>query len=66
MKSIQKNLYQKKLLGSGAFGEVWLVPHRDLVCDFAMKIIKKRKNKLNEEKEILKEIEILKKLDQKF
>ena len=43
MKSIQKNLYQKKLLGSGAFGEVWLVPHRDLVCDFAMKIIKKEK-----------------------
>ena len=54
---------KKRLLGSGAFGEVWLVHHKNLVRDFAMKIIKKRKNKTNEEKEILNEIEILKKLD---
>ena len=51
------------MLGSGAFGEVWLVRHKNLERDFAMKIIKKRKNKSNEEKEILNEIEILKKLD---
>ena len=53
------------MLGSGAFGEVWLVRHKDLDREFAMKIIKKRKNRSNDEKEILNEIEILKKLDQK-
>ena len=44
---------KKKKLGSGAFGEVWLVYHKDLNRDFAMKIIKKRKNKSNEEREII-------------
>ena len=59
-----ETIYLKtKMLGSGAFGEVWLVHHRDLDRDFAMKIIKKRKNKKNDEREILNEIEILKKLD---
>ena len=52
-----------KMLGSGAFGEVWLAHHKDLDRDFAMKIIKKRKSRRNDEKEILNEIEILKKLD---
>ena len=62
-----ENIYiKKKLLGSGAFGEVWLVRHKNLERDFAMKIIKKRKNKSNEEKEILNEIEILKKLDHPY
>ena len=59
----EKIYIKKKLLGSGAFGEVWLVHHKDLDRDFAMKIIKKRKNKSNEEREIINEIEILKKLD---
>ena len=59
----EKIYIKKKLLGSGAFGEVWLVRHKDLERDFAMKIIKKRKNKSSEEKEILNEIGILKKLD---
>ena len=59
----EKIYIKKKLLGSGAFGEVWLVRHKDLEREYAMKIIKKRKNKSNEEKEILNEIEILKKLD---
>ena len=59
----EKIYIKTKLLGSGAFGEVWLVHHKDLKRDFAMKIIKKRKNKSAEEKEILNEIEILKKLD---
>ena len=59
-----ETIYLKtKMLGSGAFGEVWLVHHKDLDRDFAMKIIKKRKNKKNDEREILNEIEILKKLD---
>ena len=41
-----ENIYIKtKLLGSGAFGEVWLARHKDLDRDFAMKIIKKRKNR---------------------
>ena len=59
----EKIYIKKKLLGSGAFGEVWLVHHIGLDRDFEMKIIKKRKNKSNEEREILNEIEILKKLD---
>ena len=59
----EKIYIKKKMLGSGAFGEVWLVRHKDLDRDFAMKIIKKRKNRSNDEKEILNEIEILKKLD---
>ena len=59
----EKIYIKKKLLGSGAFGEVWLAHHKDLDRDFAMKIIKKRKSKPNEEREILNEIEILKKLD---
>ena len=57
----EKIYIKKKLLGSGAFGEVWLVRHKDLERDFAMKIIKKRKNKSSEEKEILNEIGCLKK-----
>ncbi len=48
----EKIYIKKKLLGSGAFGEVWLVSHKELNKDFAMKIIKKRKNKSNDEKEI--------------
>ena len=59
----EKIYLKKKLLGSGAFGEVWLVHHKDLDRDFAMKIIKKRKNRAHDEKEFLNEIEILKKLD---
>ena len=47
----EKIYIKSKMLGSGAFGEVWLVRHKDLNRDFAMKIIKKRKNKSNEEKE---------------
>ena len=59
----EKIYIKKKMLGSGAFGEVWLVHHKDLDRDFALKIIKKRKSKSHDEKEILNEIEILKKLD---
>ena len=59
----EKIYIKTQLLGSGAFGEVWLVHHKDLDRDFAMKMIKKRKNKSNDEKEILNEIAILKTLD---
>ena len=41
----EKIYLKTKVLGNGAFGEVWLVRHKDLERDFAMKIIKKRKNK---------------------
>ena len=59
-----EKIYNKtQILGSGAFGEVWLVKHKDLKKDFAMKLIQKKKNKPSEEKEILNEIEILKNLD---
>ena len=59
----EKIYLKNKLLGSGAFGEVWLVHHKDLDRDFAMKVIKKRKNRSNDEKEIMNEIGILKQLD---
>ena len=59
----EKIYIKKKMLGNGAFGEVWRVYHKDLNRDFAMKIIKKKKNKGNDEKDILNEIDILKKLD---
>ena len=36
----------------GAFGEVWLVRHKDLNKEFAMKIIHKKTHKPSEEKEI--------------
>ena len=39
-----EKIYNKiKILGTGAFGEVWLVKHKDLKKDFAMKLIKKKK-----------------------
>ena len=59
----EKIYLKNKLLGSGAFGEVWLVHHKDLDRDLAMKVIKKRKNLSNDEKEIMNEIGILKQLD---
>ena len=59
----EKIYIKTKLLGNGAFGEVWLVHHKDLDRDFAMKIIKKRKKNSSDEKELLNEVEILKKLD---
>ena len=57
-------IYKKvKCLGTGAFGEVWLVRHKDLNKEFAMKIIHKKTHKPSEEKEIQNEIKILKTLD---
>ena len=59
-----ENLYsKKKILGKGAFGEVWLVRNNALQKDYAMKIIKKSSNSESEEKEIMNEISILKTLD---
>ena len=59
-----ENLYsKKKILGKGAFGEVWLVRNNQLQKDYAMKIIKKTSNSESEENEIMNEISILKKLD---
>ena len=57
-----EKVYQKvKLIGEGAFGEVWQVRHKALGKDFAMKIIEKSYN--CKPKEILNEINILKQLD---
>ena len=55
-------VYQKiEKLGEGSFGEVWLVRHKILGKDYAMKIIKK--SPYSNTKQINNEIEILKKLD---
>ena len=54
--------YQKlKLLGKGSFGEVWLVQHKILGKQFAMKIIEK--NPYTDANRIVNEINILKQLD---
>lgn len=59
-----ETIYKKeRILGEGAFGEVWLVKNKELKKQFAMKIIKKRTQKPSEEKEIVNEIKILKNLD---
>ena len=57
-----ENIYEKvKLIGEGAFGEVWKVRHKILGKNYAMKIIEN--NQYCKTKEIFNEIEILKKLD---
>ena len=54
--------YQKiKMLGEGSYGEVWLVRHKILGKDFAMKIIEK--SPYSNSKQIINEINILKQLD---
>ncbi len=39
----EKIYHKEQILGNGAFGEVWLVKHKDLGKNFAMKLIKKKK-----------------------
>ena len=57
-----EQVYQKiKLIGEGAFGEVWKVRHKVLGKEFAMKIIEK--NPACNIEQIKNEIEILKQLD---
>jgi len=38
----EKIYLKTKMLGSGAFGEVWLVHHKDLDRDFAMKMLESK------------------------
>ena len=60
-----EDVYEKvKMLGQGAFGEVWLVKHKLFGKLFALKSIVKGPNSNDEE--IINEIEILKKLDHPF
>ena len=60
-----KNLLQKyqkiKILGEGAFGQVWKVRHNMTGKEFAMKIIEKHPK--SNEKALINEINILKRLD---
>ena len=57
-----KEIYIKeKKMGEGSFGEVWLVRHKILGKEFAMKIIEK--SPYSNTKQIINEIEILKTLD---
>lgn len=58
----EKEYKKLKKLGSGGYGEVWLVQNLKTGKQFAMKIIKKISYKLSE-KEIMNEINILKALD---
>ena len=58
------NEYKKiKLLGQGSFGKVYLVKHKILKTNFAMKIIPKKINGINKEANLNNEINILRKLD---
>ena len=60
-----EDIYQKeKLLGEGAFGEVWLVRHKISGKEFALKIIEK--GPYSNTQQIDNEINILKKLDHQF
>ena len=59
--NIEENYQKLKLLGKGSFGEVWLVQHKILGKQFAMKIIEK--NPYINVNQIVNEINILKKLD---
>ena len=57
-----ETLYEKvQRLGEGSFGEVWLVRHKILGKNYALKIIEK--SPYSNEKQIINEIEILKTLD---
>ena len=58
-----KNNYKRtKVLGQGSFGTVYLVKHKLLNTNFAMKVIKKT-NKTEKDEIIMNEINILRKMD---
>ena len=60
-----EKVYEKiKKLGEGSFGDVWLVRHKITGKQSAMKIIEK--SPYSNEKQIINEIEILKKLDHPY
>ena len=58
---IEANYIKEKLLGEGSFGEVWLVKHRLIGKEYALKIIEK--GPYSNIQQIDNEINILKKLD---
>ena len=62
--NIENNYIKEKRLGEGAFGEVWLVKHKELGTEFALKIIDK--GSYSNTQQIDNEIKILKKLDHPF
>ena len=57
----EENYERIRMLGEGSFGEVWLLRHKLLNKEFAMKIIEK--SPYSNEKQIINEINILKTLD---
>ena len=60
-----ENTYQKiRKLGEGGFGEVWLVKHKVLGTEFALKIIEK--GPYSNSQQIENEVNILKRLDHPF
>ena len=60
-----EKVYEKiKKLGEGSFGDVWLVRHKITGKQSEMKIIEK--SPYSNEKQIINEIEILKKLDHPY
>ena len=62
--NIDNHYIREKMLGEGSFGEVWLVKHKELGTEFALKIIEK--GPYSNSQQIENEINILKKLDHPF
>lgn len=58
-----KYIFQKPPLGDGLFGTVYKVRHRETGVVRAVKAINKSKAKVNNLKDLLNDVEILKKLD---
>ena len=54
---------REKTLGSGTFGTVFLVKHKQLHRYYAMKVIKKESKNKKEEENLMNEINILRKMD---
>ena len=62
--NIDDHYIREKMLGECSYGEVWLVKHKELGTEFALKIIEK--GPYSNSQQIENEINILKKLDHPF
>ena len=61
--SVSKHYRRKDLLGSGGYGEVFLCKHKGSGSERAVKVIHKGQWKEEEEKQVVKEFDIVKDLD---